>query len=237
MGRGVHTGCSATSGTTDHFRGCYSSLLFSPGCASSELENKYQCLFQLAVFPKHWSIYVQSILSFPFSAPMLKKKKNHLIFYKPSQRTLDHKPETHRTSSSLSSFSENKINLSNGFAAMLLLLNRFSSVRLVVTLWTIAHQALHPWDSPSKNTGVSCHSLLQAIFLTQGSNPRLLCLLHWQAGSLPLTSLMKPLWIAFPFSRGSSQPRDWTQVSCIASEFFTSWATREALCCYNSFQK
>ena len=35
-------------------------------------------------------------------------------------------------------------------------------------------------------------------------------------------------WIAFPFSRGSSQPRDWTQVSCIASRFFTSWAIREA---------
>ena len=27
------------------------------------------------------------------------------------------------------------------------------------------------------------------------------------------------------FSRGSSQPRDWTQVSCIAGRFFTSWAT------------
>ena len=35
-------------------------------------------------------------------------------------------------------------------------------------------------------------------------------------------------WVAFPFSRGSSQPRDWTQVSCIAGRFFTSWATREA---------
>ena len=33
-------------------------------------------------------------------------------------------------------------------------------------------------------------------------------------------------WVAFPFSRGSSQPRDWTQVSCIAGGFFTSWATR-----------
>ena len=29
-------------------------------------------------------------------------------------------------------------------------------------------------------------------------------------------------WVAFPFSRGSSQPRDQTQVSCIAGEFFTS---------------
>ena len=35
-------------------------------------------------------------------------------------------------------------------------------------------------------------------------------------------------WVAFSFSRGSSQPRDWTQVSHIAGGFFTSWATREA---------
>ena len=35
-------------------------------------------------------------------------------------------------------------------------------------------------------------------------------------------------WIAIPFSRGSSQPRDWTWVSCIAGRFFTIWATREA---------
>ena len=35
-------------------------------------------------------------------------------------------------------------------------------------------------------------------------------------------------WVAIPFSRWSSQPRDWTQVSRIAGGFFTSWATREA---------
>ena len=35
-------------------------------------------------------------------------------------------------------------------------------------------------------------------------------------------------WVAFPFSGGSSQPRDRTQVSCFAGRFFTSWATREA---------
>ena len=34
-------------------------------------------------------------------------------------------------------------------------------------------------------------------------------------------------WIAFPFSRGSSQPRDRTQVSHIAGRFFTSWTTRD----------
>ena len=35
-------------------------------------------------------------------------------------------------------------------------------------------------------------------------------------------------WVAFPFSRGSSRPRDQTLVSHIAGRFFTSWATREA---------
>ena len=34
-------------------------------------------------------------------------------------------------------------------------------------------------------------------------------------------------WTAFPFSGASSQPSDWTQVSHIASGFFTSWATGE----------
>ena len=35
-------------------------------------------------------------------------------------------------------------------------------------------------------------------------------------------------WVAMPSSRGSSQPRDWTQVSRIAGGFFTVWATWEA---------
>ena len=35
-------------------------------------------------------------------------------------------------------------------------------------------------------------------------------------------------WVAFPFSRESSQPGDWTQVFLIAGRFFTIWATREA---------
>ena len=41
-----------------------------------------------------------------------------------------------------------------------------------------------------KNTVVGCHFLLQGIFPTQGSN---LCLLHWQADSLPLSLLGSPL--------------------------------------------
>ena len=38
-------------------------------------------------------------------------------------------------------------------------------------------------------------------------------------------------WVAFPFSRGSSQPRDWIQVCRIAGGFFTNWVTREGLIC------
>ena len=36
-------------------------------------------------------------------------------------------------------------------------------------------------------------------------------------------------WVVVPFSRGSSQPRDGTQVSLTAGGFFTNWATKEAL--------
>ena len=42
------------------------------------------------------------------------------------------------------------------------------------------------WDFLGKNTEVGCHFLLQGIFPTQGWNLWLLCLLHWQADSLPL---------------------------------------------------
>ena len=83
-------------------------------------------------------------------------------------------------------------------------------------------------DSPGKNIGVRSLSLLQGIFPTQGLNPGLLnctwilhCLNH--QGS---PRILK--WVAYPFSRGSSWPRNWTGVSCIAGRFFTSWAAREA---------
>ena len=51
---------------------------------------------------------------------------------------------------------------------------------------------LCPWDSPGKNTGEGFHFLLQGIFLTQGSNPCLLSLLHWVVGSLLLVPPGKP---------------------------------------------
>ena len=62
----------------------------------------------------------------------------------------------------------------------------------LATLETVASRLLCPWDSSGKNTAVGCHSLLQGIFLTQELNLHLLCLLHWQEGSLPLAPLGKP---------------------------------------------
>ena len=52
-----------------------------------------------------------------------------------------------------------------------------SHVRLFVTP-NLPGSCKNPWDSPDKNTGMGCHFLLQGIFLTQGSNPCLLRLLH-----------------------------------------------------------
>ena len=61
-----------------------------------------------------------------------------------------------------------------------------SHVQLFEIPWTAATRLLYSWNFPVKNTKVGCHFLLQGIFLTQGSN---LCILHWQADSLPLNHL------------------------------------------------
>ena len=76
--------------------------------------------------------------------------------------------------------------------------------------------------SPGKNTGMGCHALLQGIFPTQGSSPGLLhC--GWILYHLSHQGSPRILeWVAYPFSRGSSQPGDQTRVSCIAGGFFTT---------------
>ena len=61
-------------------------------------------------------------------------------------------------------------------------LNCFNRVWLFLILWIVAHQV----PMSMGFSGVDCYALLQGIFLSQGSNPHLLCLLPWQSGSLPL---------------------------------------------------
>ena len=106
-----------------------------------------------------------------------------------------------------------------------------SRVQLFASPWTVAHQAPlfmgflffqarilewvacpPPGDLP--NPGIKpgllhCRRIL--YHLSHQGSPRIL------------------EWAAYPFTRGSSQPRNWTQGSCIAGQFFTSWATREDL--------
>ena len=86
-----------------------------------------------------------------------------------------------------------------------------------------------PLNSPGQNTGMGSCSHLQQIFWTQGLNPGLLhCrLILYQLGYWGSPWILE--WVAYPFSRGSSWPRNWTRVSCIAGSFVTSWATRNTL--------
>ena len=75
-------------------------------------------------------------------------------------------------------------------------------------------------DSPGKNTGAGCHAPLQGIFPTQRSNPglphcrRILYRLNHQGSPRILE------WVAYSFPRGSSWPRNWTRISCIAGGCF-----------------
>ena len=84
-------------------------------------------------------------------------------------------------------------------------------------------------DPPGKNTGVGCHALFQGIFPNQGSK---LGLPHCRWILYHLSHQGSPRileWVAYLFSSGSFQSRNWTGVSCITGRFFTLWATREAL--------
>ena len=93
------------------------------------------------------------------------------------------------------------------------------------SLWP--HGLYSPWNSPHQNTGVGSLSLLQWIFPTQELNQ---CLLHCRQILYQLSHKGSPRileWVAYPFSSGSSWPRNQTGVSCVAGGFFTNWATRE----------
>ena len=78
-----------------------------------------------------------------------------------------------------------------------------------------------PWNSPGKNTGVGCHALLQGSFLIQGSNPCLLCLLHWRQILDPLSQ-----WRSLMFQskyvnlRLSPQP---LRVPAVAPRWIERW--------------
>ena len=103
-----------------------------------------------------------------------------------------------------------------------------SESRSVVSNSLQPHGLYSPWNSLGQNTEVGSLSLLQGIFQTQGSNPGLLdCRqILSQMSHKGRPRILE--WVAYPFSSGSSQPRNRTRVSCISGGFFTNWAIREA---------
>ena len=93
---------------------------------------------------------------------------------------------------------------------------------MILAFWVACQIAL--WDFPGKNTGVGCYFLLQGIFQTQGSNPRLL---HWQADSF---TTKPPGKLLRKFNLSSVQ-----SLSCVRL-FVTPWiaARRASLSITNS---
>ena len=132
-------------------------------------------------------------------------------------------------------------------------LSCFCHVLLCATLWTVAHQVLlsmgfsrqeyysglpcppvgdlpDPGIKPTSLTfpALAGRYITTTWVLVAQSCPTLCNPMDY---SLPGSSIHGILqvrtleWVAIPFSRGSSWPRDRTLVSCIASRFFTLWAT------------
>ena len=101
---------------------------------------------------------------------------------------------------------------------------------------TLLHLHIHRWDTTawSKATFHLCSGF--SFLLTSSGMWKSKSLSHvwlfvtpWMiiAHQAPLFmefSWEEYEWVAIPFSRGSSQPRDWTTVSCIAGRFFSIWA-------------
>ena len=83
-------------------------------------------------------------------------------------------------------------------------------------------------NSLGTNPGVGCYALLQGIFPTPGSNPGLLHCRRIFYHLSPQGSSRILEWAAYLFPRGSSPPRNWAGISCIAGRFFTSWVIQEA---------
>ena len=129
--------------------------------------------------------------------------------------------------------------------------NQVKRCRSVVSDSLRPQRLYSPWNSPGQNTGVG-NFLSPGDLPNPGIDPRSPIL---QADSLPTEPEGKPKqrtekshptlcdpmdymvheilqarileWVTFPFFRGSSQPRDRTQVTHIVGRFFTSWTTRE----------
>ena len=107
--------------------------------------------------------------------------------------------------------------------------NFMAAVTFCSDFWNQGNKVFHcfhcchiclPWSD-----GTGSHDLLQEISPIQGMNPGLP---HCKWILYQLSHQGSPIilkWVACPFSSGSSWPRSWIRVSCIAGGFFTCWAS------------
>ena len=119
---------------------------------------------------------------------------------------------------------------------------------LPLPLGSLRNEGAWAWCSESEGHSVMSKSLQSHDYTVHGIlQARILEWVKWSEAAQSCPTLWDPMdcslpgssvhgifqaivleWIAISFSRGSSQPRDRTQVSHFAGRFFTSWATREA---------
>ena len=88
----------------------------------------------------------------------------------------------------------------------------------------LPHWLYSPWNSPGQNAGVGIVFPFSRDLLNPGlphCRQILYQLSHKESPRIPE-------WVAYPFSSGSSRPRNQTGVSWVAGGFFTNWAMREA---------
>ena len=95
-------------------------------------------------------------------------------------------------------------------------------------LYSHLHSLISRQDWKEKE--VPSLSTIVKMFLKVKAKAAQLCLTFFDPMEYTIHGILQARileWVAFPFSRGSSQCRDWTQDSHIAGRFFTSWATKK----------
>ena len=90
----------------------------------------------------------------------------------------------------------------------------------------ILTKPLHEYGSPSSQLHMWVNTSEWSEVLVAQSCPTPYDPMDWDSPDSSVHGILQAVVISF--SRGSSWPRDWTQVSCIAGRLFTIWATREA---------
>ena len=106
-------------------------------------------------------------------------------------------------------------------------LSKFQELVMDREAWRAAVHGVTESDKTERLNWTELNYILSDIFLRVAWLCSTLCdLMDYIVHGILQARILK--WVALPFSRGSTEPRDRTKVSHIAVRFFTSWATREA---------